>query len=132
MDLSLDSKQSKALDCQTCDPAKMRLRNCNGAYGEKSQSPILVNGNVYRSCPRAFVAQDWTLGYLTSLYFECRENKVMPFGGTLMSTTAFCKEAFDHMDFIISDYRERERIKMEENQKRELAKLKNKGKKGKK
>ena len=131
MDLSLDSKQSEALDCQTCDPAKMRLRNCNGAFGEKSQSPILVNGNVYRSCPRAVVAQDWQLGYLTSLYFECRENKVMPFGGTLMNTTAFCKDVFDQMDSIVSDYRARENKKMEDKMKRESDKLKSKGKKGK-
>jgi len=131
MDLSLDYKQAKALDCQTCDPGKMRLRNCNGAYGETSKSPILVNGNVYRSCPRALVAQDWNLGYLVSLYFECRENKVNPFGQTLVSTTAFCKNVFDQMDSIVSNYREREHKKLEEKTKADAKKAKLKGKRGK-
>lgn len=134
MDLTLDSKQSKALDCQTCDPMKMKIRNCNGAYGEKSQSPILVNGNVYFSCPRAMVAQDWELGYLVSLFFECRENKVSPYGGTLANTTSFCKEVFSVMDEAVAKYREREQKKIEEQQKKELAKMKaqSKTRKGKK
>lgn len=128
MDLTLDSKQSKALSCQTCDPAKMKIRNCNNAFG-KSQSPILVNGNVYRQCPRSFVAQDWELGYLVSLYFECRENKTTPLGGNLMDTTAFCKELFDQMDSIVADYRDREQKKMEEKMEKEMKKSKsNKGK----
>ena len=129
MDLSLDHKQSKALSCHTCDPQKMRLRNCNNAYG-KSQSPILVNGNVYRQCPRSMVANDWELGHLVSLYFECRENKTTPSGGSVLKTTAFCKSAFEIMDAAVSDYREREAKKQEEEHKKEMAKLKNK--KGKK
>lgn len=131
MDLSLDNKQNKALDCSTCDPQKMKLRNCNGAYGEKSQSPMLVNGNVYRSCPRAMVAGNWEVGYLISLYFECRENKVSPFGTSLATTTAFVKQTFDQMDTMVYDFRERERIKHEEKMKRDMAKNKSKGTRGK-
>jgi hypothetical protein len=131
MDLSLDHKQAKALNCSQCDPAKMRLRNCNGAFGEKSQSPILVNGSVYRICPRSIVAQDWELGYLISLYFDCRENKTTPFGGGLLETTAFCKEVFDLMDSIVSEFRERENKKMQEQMKKDTDKAKSKTKRGK-
>ena len=114
MDLSLDHKQAEALQCSTCDPSKMRLRNCNGAYGEKSQSPMVVNGTVYRSCPRAIAAQDWQVGYLVSLYFECKENKVVPGGSSLMDSTAFCKEVFDQMGSIVSEYRIREQKKADD------------------
>lgn len=121
MDLTLDYKQSRALDCSSCDPQKMRIRNCKNQW-DKSKSPILVNGNVYRSCPRAVVADSWEVGYLVSLYYECRDAKTSPFGGTLMNTTSFCKEAFDLMDSITADYRERERKKQEEEHKKLMRK----------
>ena len=127
MDLSLDHKQNKALDCSTCDPAKMRLRNCNNQW-EKSQSPIQVNGNIYRVCPRSIVANDWDLGHLVSIYFECRENKTAPFGRTVMDSTAFCKEVFDLLDGMVSDYRERENAKMEAEMKKKVTEAKSKGK----
>lgn len=123
MDLSLDSKQSRALSCHTCDPQKMKIRNCNNAYG-KSQSPILVNGQIYRQCPRSIVANDYEIGYLVSLYFECRENKTAPYGNSLVNTTAFCKEAFDIMDSIVADYREREQRKVDEQHKKEMSRMK--------
>lgn len=127
MDLTLDHKQSRALDCSSCDPAKMKIRNCNGAYG-KSLSPILVNNNVYRVCPRSIVANDWELGYLISLYFDCKENKTYPFGNSLADTTAFCRNTFELLDSIVGDFQERERKKQDEQMKKDAKKAKSKGK----
>lgn len=125
MDLTLDSKQNRALDCSTCDPQKMIIRNCNNQFGQ-SKSPILINNKVYRVCPRSIVANDWELGYFVSLYFDCRNKKQAPFGGTLANTTAFCKELFDILDSMKLDYEEREQKKLEEERKKELAKSKGK------
>lgn len=120
MDLALDSKQSKALDCSDCDPNKQKLRNCANKFG-KSQSPILVNGQVYRQCPRSLVIDKWELGYLVSLYFDCKENKTNPFPGSLLEQTTFCKKVFEFMDDRVEVFRNRQdeelRKKMEKNNK---------------
>lgn len=121
MDLALDSKQSRALDCSHCDLLKMRLRNCQNKYG-KSRSPILVNGNVYFECPRSSVVDQWDLGYLVSLYFDCKENNTYPFGNSLLNVTAFCKNVFDIMDSIVNDYRERENKKMQDSINKDMKK----------
>lgn len=117
MDLALDSKQSKVLDCSTCDPSKMKIRNCENKYGQ-SKSPLIVNDTLYRACPRSVVADDWETGYLVSLYFDCKENKTIPFGQSLLDMTSFCKEAFDLMDGIVYKFRERMQKKHEEEMKK--------------
>jgi len=118
MDLALDYKQSKALSCSHCDLTKMHLRNCQGKR-EKSNSPILVNGTVYFQCPRSMVADAWELGYIVSLYFDCKENKTYPFGNSLMQTTAFCSELFTILDRIVNDYKIREQKKQEDEMKKQ-------------
>lgn len=123
MDLALDHKQSEALSCNHCDFAKMRLRNCRNQFG-KSKSPILVNGHVYFECPRSIVANDYGIGYLTSLYFDCRENKTYPYGNTILSLTAFCSNVFDIMDSIVNDYKQRENKKTEDKMKAQSTKSK--------
>lgn len=130
MDLALDSKQSEVLNCSRCDLIKMRLRNCGNKYG-KSKSPILVNGQVYFECPRAIVADEWDLGYLVSLYFDCKENKTYPYGNSLLNVTAFCKNVFEIMDSKVNDYRQREDKKMRDKLDKDTKKSKTPAPKGK-
>ncbi|MCH9664412.1 MAG: hypothetical protein K0U41_01010 [Gammaproteobacteria bacterium] len=117
MDLVLDSDQARVLDCSRCDPDKMFIRNCNNAFG-KSKSPILVNGTVYRQCPRALVANDYEAGYLVSLYFKCKENNTYPYGISPTSMTAFCSNLFDFLDGMVGEFRRKQEKKMEAKQKK--------------
>jgi hypothetical protein len=127
MDLALDSKQSRVLDCSSCDPNKQKLRNCAGKFG-KSASPIIVNGQVYHQCPRSMVMNEFELGYMVSLYFDCRENKTYPYGASILEQTAFCKNLFDVMDERVQAYRVRENDRMIKEQEKAAKEARSKAK----
>lgn len=120
MGFALDYKQSRALSCSDCDSRLMKLRNCNNNFG-KSGSPILLNGNVYNQCPRSIVVNEWELGFLINLFFDCKESKKYPHSETLLGTTAFCLNVFNFMDLIVNNFKEKENAKAKE-------KMKNKAK----
>lgn len=117
MGFALDFKQARALSCSTCDSQKMKLRNCNNEFG-KSASPILLNGSIYRQCPRSIVVNEFELGYLVNLYFDCKERKTFPNAQSLLNVTAFCLNAFNFMDGIVDDFKEKENAKMKEEMKK--------------
>lgn len=121
MGFALDHKQSRALSCSSCDSRLMKLRNCNNKFG-KSGSPILLNGNVYEQCPRSIVVNEWELGYLVNLYFDCKETKKYPHAETLLNVTAFCLNVFNFMDGIVDAFKEKENAKMKEKMKKQNAK----------
>lgn len=110
MDLALDYKQSRVFDCATCDSGMQRLRNCGGQYGA-SKSPMLVNNRVYRSCPRSLTFPHSALQFCAGLYFDAKENKTWPFPGGPTKQTAYCKELFDFLDGIASEFRQKEHDK---------------------
>lgn len=122
MDLALDNKQAKSLDCNSCDYKTQRLRNCGGNY---SKAIIKVNESVYRECPRSITFNNNSASFLISLYFDCRENKFLPFEGSLASQTAYLKDAFDFMDGIVNTYKER----IQNEHEREMKKMSKKGNK---
>lgn len=121
MDLALDYKKSRAFDCSTCDSGMQRLRNCGGQYGEKSKTPMVVNDRVYRKCPRSMAFGREMEQYLVNLYFDCRENKVMPTSHPLMHQTAYCIDLFNFLDSLVNDYKRREHEKQMKEMKKQNA-----------
>ena len=104
MDLALDWEKSATLKCETCDAGLQKLRNCNGKGGP---AIIQLNKELYKQCPRALSFNKQESSYLVSLYFDCRENNILPMPGSFINQTSFCKELFDYLDIIVFDYRAR-------------------------
>ena len=121
MDLALDYKQSRAFMCPSCDSGMQRLRNCGGLQ-ESSRAPMKVNGRIYRVCPRSLTFNKDSENFLVGLYFDCKENKTWPFQGSILNQTAYCKEAFDLLDGIAADYREREQKRLDNEMKKNAPK----------
>ena len=106
MDLSLDYKQANKLSCQNCDLGLQKLRNCGGRY--KRPAIIKVNGDIYRECPRSLTFNRHYESLVVSLYYDCRENKIWPYGKSMMQQTAYCKDLFEYLDGVVSDFKMRE------------------------
>jgi len=109
MDLALDYNKSKAFNCSNCDKGLQSLRNCGGIY--KKKSLIDVNGTIYRECPRSLAFNSYSEEFIVSLYFDCKENRVWPHGGSMNDQTSYCVELFNFLDSIVNVYREREHKK---------------------
>jgi hypothetical protein len=124
MDLTLDAKQSRVLSCSSCDLAKMKLRNCCNKYKD---AIIIVNGTLYKECPRSTAAVDWESGFLISLFYEFKELKRYAFGKTLMETTSFCKDVFDFLDNMYCKHAEEEHKKLNDSIKKDSKSAKSNG-----
>ena len=104
MGLALDQTQNAKLDCASCDLGLMSLRNCGGRFKAKSRSPIVVNDEPYWICPKSMTFNRKEESQLLEIYFACRENNTFPYGNSPLQQTAFCLDAFKHLDGIVGDY----------------------------
>ena len=102
MDLGLDPDKASTYQCSSCTVALQGLRNCSG---KGTPAKIELNNNIYTRCPRAIFLESTTARYLTDLYSECRENRLMPAPGGPMEQTQFTKELFDFLDGLVAKYR---------------------------
>jgi len=125
MSLYLDHKQARNLKCNACDIGLQKIRNCGGRFNKPAL--IKINDEIYRQCPRSYILGNYELKYLTELYFDCRENKVWPFKGTMRDQTAYCVDFFQYADSLISE----KRAKEYDRQMLDIEKAKQKANKGK-
>jgi len=72
---------------------------------------MMVNGQVYRVCPRSLTFPHTTSQHLAGVFFDCKENKAWPFPGGPTNQTAYCKEVFDYLDSIVTKFRENQHEK---------------------
>lgn len=80
------------------------LRNCTG---RGSPAKNLINGELYKRCPRAISLESVAARYLVNLYFDCRDSKTFPAPGGPMAQTAFAMDLFNYLDGIVADTRRR-------------------------
>jgi hypothetical protein len=106
----LDGEHARTLDCSTCDYNLQINRNCFNNY---SPCIIKLNDEIYRQCPRSIIMNQRELRYLVDLYFDCRENKRLPFNGSLLDQTAFTQDFFDYADGIVNTYRNKKHKEQE-------------------
>ena len=69
---------------------------------------IIVNGNLYRQCPRRLFNDDSDSVFLSQLYFECREANILPYPGSWSKQTAFTGELFLYLDDIVGKKRKKD------------------------
>lgn len=115
----LDHQRSSTFNCSKCDYKLAALRNCSGT-GTPAKN--LVNGKVYKRCPKAQYLESGEARLLVELYMECRESKTLPAPGNLANQTAFAKELFDFLDGIVGQWRADTQKKHEEEMKKLQAK----------
>lgn len=115
MDLGLDPDKASQLECGKCSVQLQLLRNCDG---KGTPAKIELNNNFYTRCPRAIFLESYLARYLTDLYAECRENKILPAPGSPSDQTQFTKELFDFLDNIVTKYRNQMNKKMRAEQKK--------------
>ncbi len=102
MDLGLDPEKGSSYNCPNCPANLQALRNCDG---KGTPAKIELNNNFYTRCPKAIFLESHTARYLTNVYSECRENKLLPAAGSINDQTDFTRQLFDFLDDIISKYR---------------------------
>lgn len=80
------------------------LRNCSG---RGTPAKNILNGELYRRCPRAISLESTAARYLVNLYFDCRNSNTHPAPGGPMAQTAFAVDLFNYLDGIVADTRRR-------------------------
>lgn len=117
----LDHAKFKAFACESCDRPSQILRNCDGR-GKDALN--LLNGAVYKRCPKGLWLAARAERELVHLYIECREMKVWPDQGTMMDQTAFTVELFGFLDPLMSEWRHKKQVDHEAAMKAAAAKHK--------
>lgn len=100
--MSVDRAKALSFDCNKCDKASQRLRNCNG---RGKDAVNLLNQSIYTQCPKALWLIDPSARELFHLYIECREMRAWPDTGGILDQTAFTIDLFKYLDGIISEHR---------------------------
>jgi hypothetical protein len=108
MDVSLDNTKARSFNCSTCDSGLAKLRNCSGAG---SAGKNIINGNLYRRCPKALWMEAKEARFLVELYMDCRESGNLPYPGSLVEQTHFTKEVFSILDNIVGEFRQKQNEK---------------------
>src|SRR5574338_140970 len=100
--MAVDSKKASLFNCQTCDRASQRLRNCTG-NGKPAVN--ILNNAVFERCPKSLWLESKDARDLFHLYIECRELKLLPDQGSVLDQTAFTVELFKYLDGLMSEHR---------------------------
>lgn len=95
------------------------LRNCGGRFGEKAKTPMIVNGSLYKSCPRSLCFDKIQEQFILGLYFDCTDKKTYPYGTSKLQNTAFLMECFDFIEEIVNTYKRKQDEKMEKDLKKQ-------------
>jgi len=79
---------------------------------------MIVNGTLYKTCPRSLCFDKTQEEYIAGLYFDCSDKKSWPYGISMVDQTSFLSDIFNFIEEIVNTYRRKQDEKMEQDLKK--------------